>query len=59
MPAGLKRAKAARKRLGRPTVAPTVEAKVRGLRRQGKGMIAIAREVRCCVGEVQRIVVSV
>lgn len=39
--AGLKRAKAAGKRLGRPTAAPTVEAKVRGLRLQGKGMIAI------------------
>lgn len=54
--AGLKRARAAGKRLGRPTVAPTVEAKVRALRRQGKGMIAIARQVGCGVGTVQRIV---
>ena len=54
--AGLKRARAAGKRLGRPTVAPTVEAKVRALRRQGKGMIAIAKAVGCGVGTVQRIV---
>ncbi len=54
--AGLKRARAAGKRLGRPTVGPTVEAKVRALRRLGRGMISIAREVGCGVGTVQRIV---
>ncbi len=37
-------------------VAPNVEAKVRPLRRLGKGMLAIAREVGCGVGTVQRIV---
>ena len=54
--AGLKRARAAGKRLGRPTVGPVVEAKVWALRRQGKGMIAIAKEVGCGVGTVQRLV---
>lgn len=54
--AGLKRARAAGKRLGRPTVLPAVEAKVRALRRLGKGMNSIARTVGCGVGTVQRIV---
>lgn len=54
--AGLKRARAAGKRLGRPTVGPTVEAEVRALRSQGKGMIAISKAVGCGVGTVQRIV---
>lgn len=54
--AGLKRARAAGKTLGRPTVGPAVEANVRALRVQGKGMNAIARAVGCGVGTVQRIV---
>jgi DNA invertase Pin-like site-specific DNA recombinase len=54
--AGLKRARAAGKRLGRPMVGPIIEAKVRALRRKGKGMIAIAKAVGCGVGTVQRIV---
>lgn len=54
--AGLKRARAAGKRLGRPTVSATVEAQVRALRREGKGMITISRAVGCGVGTVQRIV---
>ena len=54
--AGLKRARAAGKRLGRPTVGPTVEAAVRALRVEGKGMVAISRAVGCGVGTVQRIV---
>lgn len=54
--AGLKRARAAGKRLGRPMVGAAVEAKVRALRRQGKGMIAIAKAAGCGVGTVQRIV---
>lgn len=53
--AGLKRAKAEGKRLGRPPVGAGVERRVRTLRRTGKGMIAIAREVGCGVGTVQRI----
>ena len=39
--------------LGRPQA---IEAKVRALRSEGKGMIAISRLVGCGVGTVQRIV---
>lgn len=42
--------------IGRPSVIPKVDRKVLALRRKGKGMIAIAREVRCGVGTVQKIV---
>jgi DNA invertase Pin-like site-specific DNA recombinase len=42
--AGLSRAKAQGKTLGRPRVSPAVEAKVRELRETGMGMIRIARE---------------
>ena len=54
--AGLKRARAAGTRLGRPTVGPVVEAAVRALRIRGKGMVAISKAVGCGVGTVQRIV---
>jgi DNA invertase Pin-like site-specific DNA recombinase len=54
--AGLKRAKAEGKRLGRPQVSAGVERRVRALRRQGMGMIAIARAAHCGVSTVQRIV---
>lgn len=54
--AGLKRARAAGKTLGRPKVSATIEASVLALRRQGKGMISISRAVGCGVGTVQRIV---
>lgn len=54
--AGLNRARAAGKTLGRPKVGQAIEAKVRALRSQGKGMIAISRAVGCGVGTVQRIV---
>ena len=56
--AGLQRAKASGKRLGRPPVAPAVVARVRQLREAGKGMVAIAREVGCGVGTVQRLVAT-
>ena len=46
--AGLKRAKAEGMVLGRPRVSSMVEAKVRTLRKAGKGMRAIAREL--CIG---------
>ena len=54
--AGLNRARAAGKTLGRPKVGQAIESKVRALRSQGKGMIAISRLVGCGVGTVQRIV---
>jgi DNA invertase Pin-like site-specific DNA recombinase len=54
--AGLARARAQGKRLGRPKVSPKVEAAVRTARARGKGIRKIARELRIGVGTVQRIV---
>lgn len=54
--AGLKRAKAERKVLGRPRVGAAVGAKVAALRKQGRGMRAIARELGIGNCTVQRIV---
>src|SRR3954468_5945708 len=51
--AGLARARAEGKRLGRPRVAPGLERRVRELRGAGKGIKAVARELG--VGTVQRI----
>jgi DNA invertase Pin-like site-specific DNA recombinase len=54
--AGLKRARAEGKVLGRPRVGAGVEAKVLALRSHGKGMRAIARELGIGNCTVQRIV---
>jgi DNA invertase Pin-like site-specific DNA recombinase len=54
--AGLERARAQGKRLGRPTVGPKVEAAVRAARAKGKGIRKIAGELCIGVGTVQRIV---
>lgn len=54
--AGLARARAQGKRLGRPKVGPTVEVAVRAARAKGKGIRKIASELRIGVGTVQRIV---
>jgi DNA invertase Pin-like site-specific DNA recombinase len=54
--AGLKRARAEGKVLGRPRVSDAVEIKVRALRKRGRGMRAIARELRIGNCTVQRIV---
>ncbi len=54
--AGLARAKANGKRLGRPRVLPEVEMAVLAARSQGKGMNKIARELGVGVSTVQRIV---
>jgi DNA invertase Pin-like site-specific DNA recombinase len=54
--AGLKRARAQGKTLGRPKVAPKVEAAVRASREAGKGIKKIAYELGIGVGTVQRIV---
>jgi len=54
--AGLKRAKAEGKVLGRPRVSEAVEAKVLALRRKGNGMRRIARELGIGNCTVQRIV---
>ena len=56
--AGLKRAKAEGKVLGRPRVTAAVEAKVVALRKQGRGMRAIARELGIGNCIVQRIVAA-
>lgn len=54
--AGLRRARAQGKRLGRPRVGHHVEAAVRQLRRRGTGIRAIARELNIGVSVVQRVV---
>jgi DNA invertase Pin-like site-specific DNA recombinase len=54
--AGLARARAQGKVLGRPRVSARVEAAVRALRAKGRGIHAIAREAGVGVGTVQRIV---
>ncbi len=54
--AGLARARAQGKRLGRPRVAPSVERKVRAQRAKGIGIKSIARKLGVGTGTVQRIV---
>ena len=56
--AGLKRAKAEGKVLGRPRVGHAVEAKVLALREQGRGIMAIAKQLGLGNGTVQRIVAA-
>ena len=55
--AGLARARAQGKRLGRPRVSAETEQLVVAARTAGKGIIKIARELHIGVGMVQRIVV--
>lgn len=54
--AGLRRARAQGKRLGRPPVGHHIETAVRQLRRRGTGIRAIARELNIGVSVVQRVV---
>lgn len=53
--AGLARARADGKKLGRPSVGPEVEAKVRELRAQGMGVVKVAKTIGIGVSVVQRI----
>lgn len=53
--AGLARAKAEGKRLGRPTVGTDIEAKVRELRGTGMGIIKVAKTLGIGVSAVQRL----
>lgn len=53
--AGLARARAQGKKLGRPTHGPEVEAKVRELRAQGMGVLKVAKTLGIGVSAVQRI----
>lgn len=54
--AGISRARAQGKRLGRPRLDVKMEAKVRTLRAEGKGIIRIAKEIGIGVGTVKRII---
>ena len=54
--AGLERAKAQGKTLGRPKVSRRVEREIARLREEGKGILAIARQVGCGTSVVQRVV---
>jgi DNA invertase Pin-like site-specific DNA recombinase len=54
--AGLARARAQGKTLGRPRVSSAVESKVLRFKAKGKGIMKIARELGIGVGTVQRIV---
>ena len=56
--AGLARAKAEGKQLGRPKAKTQTEEKIRELRAEGKGILRIAREVGCGVSVVQRVVAA-
>jgi DNA invertase Pin-like site-specific DNA recombinase len=53
--AGLARARAEGKTLGRPKVTPEIEKAIRAARAQGMGMLKIARAVRVGSGTVQRV----
>jgi DNA invertase Pin-like site-specific DNA recombinase len=53
--AGLEKARAKGKRLGRPKVPLSVERSIRAARQAGKGQLAIARELRVGVSTVRRV----
>ena len=53
--AGLTRARAQGKQLGRPPVSGRVERRISQLRAKGWGKLKIARELHCGVGTVQRV----
>jgi len=53
--AGLAKARAKGKQLGRPKVSPSVERAIQAARAAGKGQLAIARELRVGVGTVRRV----
>jgi DNA invertase Pin-like site-specific DNA recombinase len=56
--AGLERAKAKGKRLGRKPVDARIEERIRTLRAKGHGILRIAREVGCGTSTVQRVVAA-
>ncbi len=56
--AGLTRARAQGKRLGRPRITKAKENRIRGLLKKGMGMNRVARTVGCGVSAVQRVKVS-
>ena len=54
--AGLKRAKAQGKKLGRPRINPQIEAKIQDRRKTGTGILKIAKELGLGTSVVQRVV---
>lgn len=56
--AGLARARAQGKTLGRPRIAADVEAKIKALRAKGHGKIRIARTLKIGTGTVQRVLAA-
>jgi len=55
---GLARAKSQGKTLGRKPVSSSIEARIRELRSKGLGKLKIARELRCGVSTVQRVLTA-
>ena len=53
--AGLKRARAQGKQLGRPRIDAAIERRVQAQLRAGKGMLKVARELGVGSGTVQRV----
>jgi DNA invertase Pin-like site-specific DNA recombinase len=53
--AGIARARAQSKHLGRPPIAPALEKRIQAQLRAGKGILKVAREVGVGTGTVQRI----
>jgi DNA invertase Pin-like site-specific DNA recombinase len=53
--AGLGKARAKGRRLGRPTVSASIEADIRAARQAGKGQLAIARNLHVGVSTVRRV----
>ena len=56
--AGLARAKSQGKTLGRRPVSKKTESQIRTLRARGLGKLKIARQLRCGVSTVQRVVAA-
>ena len=56
--AGLRRARAQGKTLGRPPVSSAVEADIRTLRIKGLGKLKIAKQLGCGVSTVQRVLAA-
>jgi DNA invertase Pin-like site-specific DNA recombinase len=56
--AGLARARAQGKKLGRLPISNRTETQIRNLRQQGLGKLKIARTLRCGVSTVQRVLAA-
>jgi DNA invertase Pin-like site-specific DNA recombinase len=56
--AGLAKAREKGIKLGRRSVKPAVEARIRALRAEGMGILKISRTVGCGTGTVQRVVAA-